>query len=334
MGGKQVGYVLIALIVLGIAGIVVRLVSAETEKSVLSGVRPLNENEIDKVVMRDADNEVIVEKRGDRWWVGQYPVVQLKFEEMWDTAAAFNGAELIASNPDNHGLMGVSPENTTVAQFWKGDGLQEEFFVGDKQYAPIGEKPITPWTPYARLCYLRYPDKDDVYSIYCDFPDRFTPDHRFWADPIVAEVPLDEIEVITFNYPDQRFDLKVVQSVWVIQSGGTEQQADAEKVLELLRQLELVVTDDFPSQEEVSRLNFSISDITLRLGTREGSIADSVVLQFLVREEGDEDVGTSYYIKNASLPYVYILDGTTSEAMLKRVEDLLPEATPASTPTP
>ena len=247
MGGKQVGYVLIALIVLGIAGIVVRLVSAETEKSVLSGVRPLNENEIDKVVMRDADNEVIVEKRGDRWWVGQYPVVQLKFEEMWDTAAAFNGAELIASNPDNHGLMGVSPENTTVAQFWKGDGLQEEFFVGDKQYAPIGEKPITPWTPYARLCYLRYPDKDDVYGIFCDFPDRFTPDYRFWANPIVAEVPLDEIEVITFSYPDQRFDLKVVQSVWVIQSGGTEQQADAEKVLELLRQLELVVTDDFPS---------------------------------------------------------------------------------------
>ncbi len=332
MVGKQLGFVLIALIALGIVGLVARLVSAETEAPILSNVRPLHEEVIDKVVMRDADNEVIVEKKGGGWWVGSYPAVKYRLADMWDTAQAFDGAELIATSPENHAVMGVDEENTTVVQFWRGDELIEEFFVGDKQYAPIGENPITPWTAYVRLCYLRYPDQDDVYGIFCEWPERFLPNPKFWKDPIITEIPLDEVQSLAFSYPDEQVELQVVNSVWVMTSDGVEREASPEVVLDVLKRVEFLVTDDFPTEDEASRLDFAIADTSLRIGTRQGASADSALLLFLVEEEGDEEVGPSYYVKTATEPYVYILDPDSASKLLKTAEDFIPEPTPTPTP--
>ena len=333
MGGKQVGFVFAALVVLGIAALVFRFISAEPEKIIIQDVAPLTEQSLDKVVIRNNEFETKIEKIDGDWLVGPYPVQRRRFEDMWTTTEMFDEAELIATNPENHPVMGVSPENGTLVEFWNGDNLVEEFFVGDQQFAPIGEQLITPWQNFVRLCYLRDPEEDDVYGIFCDFPDRFQPDPKFWKHPLITEIPRDEVESISFRYPEEEFNLRIENSVWVVSQGGAEVgQADPEKMLELLQAVEYLVTSDFPTDDEMSRLNFDLADITMFIQVRTGAIARSARLLLLERDEG------GFYVKRQGQDYSFIIDDQTAPFVLKRIEDLIPPPpqsdAEASTSTP
>lgn len=333
MGGKQVGFVFVALVVLGIAALVFRFVSAEPDEILLEGVAPLTEETLDKVVIRNNEFETVIEKVDGDWLVGPYPVQRRRFEDMWSTTQLFDEAELIATNPENHPLMGVSPENGTLVEFWNADDLIEEFFVGDQQFAPIGERLITPWQNFVRLCYLRNPEEDDVYGIFCDFPDRFLPDPKFWKHPLIIEIPRDEVESISFRYPEEEFNLRIENSVWVVRQGGAEVgQADPEKMLELLQAVEYLVTSDFPTDDEMSRLNFDLADITMFIQVRTGAISRSARLLLLERDEG------GFYVKRQGQDYAFLVDDQTAPFILKRITDLIPSPpqsdAEASTSTP
>ena len=319
MGGKQVGFVFVALVVLGIAALVFRFISAEPEKIVISDVAPLTEETLDKVVIRNNEFETRIEKIDGDWLVGPYPVQRRRFEDMWTTTEMFDEAELIATNPENHPVMGVSPENGTLVEFWNGDDLVEEFFVGDQQFAPIGERLITPWQNFVRLCYLRNPEEDDVYGIYCDFPDRFLPDPKFWKHPLITEIPRDEVESISFRYPEEDYSLRIENSVWVVSRDGAEVgQADPEKMLELLQAVEYLVTSDFPTDDEMNRLNFDLADITMFIQVRTGAISRSARLLLLERDEG------GYFVKRQGQDYAFIIDDQIAPFILKRIADLIP----------
>lgn len=320
MGGKQVVFVFAALAVLGIAALVFRFVSAEPNEILLTGVAPLNDEVLDKVVIRNNEFETVIEKVDGDWNVGPYPVQRRRFEDMWATTKMFDEAELIATNPENHPVMGVSPENGTLVEFWNEGNLVEEFFVGDQQFAPIGERLLTPWTSFVRLCFLRDPEQDDVYGIFCDFPDRFLPDPKFWKNPLITEIPRDEVEVVSFKYPDQEFDLRIANSVWVLSQDGVEVgQADPQTVLELLQNIEFLVTSDFPTDDQLRRLDFGIADITMFVQVRVGATSRSARLLLLERDEG------GYFVKRQDQDYAYILDDLSAPFILKRISDLIPQ---------
>ena len=319
MGGKQVGFVFAALVILGIAALVFRFISAEPDEILLTGVAPLTEETLDKVVIRNNEFETIIEKADGDWQVGPYPVQRRRFEDMWTTTQLFHEAELIATNPDNHPVMGVSPENGTLVEFWNQGELIEEFFVGDQQFAPIGERVITPWQNFVRLCYLRNPEEDDVYGIFCDFPDRFLPDPKFWKHPLITEIPRDEVESISFRYPEEEFNLKIENSVWVVSQGGAEVgQADPEVMLELLQAVEYMVTSDFPTDDELARLNFDLADITMFIQVRTGAISRSARLLLLERDEG------GYFVKSQGQDYAFVIDEQVAPFILKRLANLIP----------
>ncbi len=320
MGGKQVVLVFAALAVLGIAALVFRFVSAEPDEILLTGVAPLNEEVLDKVVIRNNEFETVIEKLDGEWNVGPYPVQRRRFEDMWATTKVFDEAELIATNPENHPVMGVSPENGTLVEFWNEGNLVEEFFVGDQQFAPIGERILTPWTSFVRLCFMRDPEQDDVYGIFCDFPDRFLPDPKFWKNPLITEIPRDEVEVVSFKYPDQEFDLRIANSVWLLSQDGVEVgQADPQVVLELLQTIEFLVTSDFPTDDQLRRLDFDIADITMFVQVRVGATSRSARLLLLERDEG------GYFVKRQDQDYAYILDDLSAPFILKRISDLIPQ---------
>ena len=328
MGGKQVVFVFAALVILGLAALVFRFISAEPDEILLTGVAPLTEETLDKVVIRNNEFETVIEKIDGDWQVGPYPVQRRRFEDMWATTEMFDEAELIAQNPENHPLMGVSPENGTLVEFWNQDELLEEFFVGDQQFAPIGERLITPWQQFVRLCYLRNPEEDDVYGIFCDYPERFKPDPKFWKHPLITEIARDEVETISFRYPEEDFSLSIENSVWVVRQGGAEVgQADPEKMLELLQAVEYLVTSDFPTDDELIRLNFDLADITMFIQVRTGSIARSARLLLLERDEG------GYFVKRQGQDYAFIIDDQVAPFILKRISDLIPPPPETTTET-
>ena len=342
MTGRHVGLVLIALIVLGLAALVTRLATTEYEMPVLTRVRPLTPDVIDKVVMRNDQFEtVLVKKDGGEWWAGPYPVLDIRLEDLWQAAGEFDGAELTSSNPNNHALMGVSPKNATTLQFWREDELQAEFLVGDQSYAPLveEERPLQPWSAYVRRCFLRYPDRDEVYGIFCAFPDIFGPDPARWPERRLAEIPREEVEVLTFSYPGEEFDLRADRSVWVVVSPDGAEPANLEIVQDYLQMLEFgQIFGGLLTSVEMEGLDFSEPDARLGVGAKAGAATKSVLLLFLeqpaVTESGEEEL-PAYYVKNAEKPYAFLLSGQRAKEVLKHKHDFfLPTPIPTRTPRP
>ena len=324
MQGKQVGYVLIAIILLGAAGLVARLLSTEAQVPVITGVRPLNAEVIDKVVLRDWESEVFIEKKPDgTWWTEGYPVFQNKLELFWDTAAKLKSAELVALNRENHDVMGVSPQFGTVVEFWEGDSLRDQFIVGDKQFvAKSEETAFFLWSVAARRCYLRHHDSNEVYAIYCEFPDMFDTRLRRWKYSLVADIPSSDVEAFTFSYPNDAFDVRLIESVWVVQDGDVAEQAVQTEVHGMLRAIDRgVATTAFPTAEETAELDWSNPDILMGVGTKPGSASKSVLLLFL-KKEGEGKQG-GYYVKGAENNWVHFLDNEDVAALLKSRSDLL-----------
>ena len=330
MSGRYVGFVLIAVIILGAAGIVFRLISTESATIKLFGdVRTLNSETVDKIVMRDAEQQTIVEKLDRQWWVGKYPALNIRMETLWETVSRISEAQLIATNSINHELMGVHPDNSTVLEFWNSDQLLERFIVGDKQYAPVGERIITPWTGSVRLCYLRRSDQVEVYALFCEFPEPFGTDSSFWKDPIVAAVPPDEIVSITYTYAGEKFSLKLVDSVWFVETEAGSEVARIDTITDLLNEIRQIVTREFPEEEELVELDWNIPHAMMAIEVAEGSSSRSVLLSFL-----QKGINPEFYVRDMSKSWSYFLNEEDSYSILKTKSDFVIKPSVAPTPYP
>ena len=177
---------------------------------------------------------------------------------------------------------------------------------------------------------MRLPDRDEVYAIYCQYPEPFGTDPSFWKDPIVAAVPPDEIEAIRFTYADQQFEVKLVNSVWMVESDARLEPASLETVNDLLLQLRQIVTRDFPEEDELADVDFTEPNAILGIGVGEGASSQSVLLLFVQKSKKE----LSFYVKDAEKAWVYFLDEEASSAILKTREDFRPVPTPTPTPFP
>ena len=89
-------------------------------------------------------------------------------------------------------------------------------------------------------------------------------------------------------------------------------------MLELLQAVEYLVTSDFPTDDEMNRLNFDLADITMFIQVRTGAISRSARLLLLERDEG------GYFVKRQGQDYAFIIDDQIAPFILKRIADLIP----------
>ena len=308
MKSRQVGIVLIALIVIGIAGLIARAVSSGPERLFLSGLLPIAVDVNDKITIREADSEAVLIRVGETWTIDNQPVFVPKLSQFWAAVAGLNGAQLIATNPKHHELMGVADGQGTVVSFYRSDFRQEEFIVGN-------------WTPDVRLCYLRRPAKDDVHGIECPNPATtvFDPDPDGWLNPVVVSIPGDEVEAVSFRYPGEEFVLATSEGRWMVLSDdGEANPADPFQVVTVLRTLELLLARGFVDDEEAKGLRFDVPDALIRVATMEGASNPNASLRFLKRDD------TSYYLKIPTRATVYIVGQDVIDALLKKRADFLP----------
>ena len=306
MKGRQVGLVLVALIAIGIAGLIIRAVSSGSDELVLSGLLPLPRDVIDKVIVRSEESEAELIRIGDTWVVGGNPVFPPKLEPFWAAVSDFEGAQLIAMNPVSHEPMGVGTGQGTRVSFFLGPAIQEQFIIGK-------------WSRDVRLCYIKRFLKDEVYGIPCLRPDIFDPDPDGWRNPVVVAIPRNEVESVTFAYPEEQFALQITAEGPVVVSGGEEQPANFFLVDALLSTLEVLVSSGFADEQEAKGLRFDVPDALVRVVTFEGAPTPTTSLRFLVRDD------TSYYLKTPTQSTVFILDRDFANGLLRRSGDLLLE---------
>ena len=310
MKSRQVGYVLMALIIVGIAGLVARAVASGSEELVLSGLLPLSQDAIDRVTLSTDGTEAVLKRTGDSqdWQIGRHATYAPKLGMFWEVVSDLEGAQLIATNPANHGRMEVGKGQGTVVSFYRGQAISERFVIGK-------------WTPEVLLCYVKRSGKKEVYGIPCPVAKIFDPDPDGWRNPVILRVPRNVVETITFTSPDEEFMLKISEGTWVVAtSGEVDQPADLGEVFNLLLVLEnLPDAEGFASEAEASPLRFDASTPAIRVGTVSESGFPTTRLRFLKRD------GESYWVKNPADPSVYFLNSAVVDFLLKKKSDFLLE---------
>ncbi|MCH8205506.1 MAG: DUF4340 domain-containing protein [Chloroflexi bacterium] len=308
MKSRQVGYVLMAMIALGIIALIVRVVSSSPDELVLSGLLPITTDVVDGVTIRSADGlrEAKLVRPGESqiWTINNRPVFQPKLNIFWSVVADFDGAQLVANNPDNHRRMGVADGQGTVLTFLIGDFEQEKFLIGN-------------WSIETGLCYLRRPEKTQVHAIECPGPASqvFDTDPEGWRDPVVMAIPRDEIKSVTFTYVDDEFVMKIEGGEVIVTSGDDQEFADLFQVERLMQAIESLLAIGFADDETARGLPFESPDAVVRVVTGEGARNPATRLRFLERDDG------SYYVRTGARTTVYILsEGVAAQLLISKSE--------------
>ena len=300
--------------VLVVVAVLAAVLSTGASERDLTGVSALTGDTLDRVVVRDETTEATLLKEDGTWMVGKYPVVAWLLDGLWAMTEQLEGADLVATNPDNHYLMGVTPATGSVIQFWSGGELLEEFFVGDREFARAapGSEIISPWTPSASSCFVRRPAEDEVYSVYCEEPNRFLPVPTWWADPIITQLIPQDIQSVTFRYPDGGYSLNKVSGIeWRLDDG--EQEANLTKTVDVIEQFRLFAADAYADEAEAAGVDFSQTDavVSLVIEEQDTGVRRDITILFVRRDD------EFYHVKDAATDWSYLVTTTSTAAMLQ-----------------
>ena len=297
-----------ALIAVGIVGLIFRVVTSGSDALVLSGILPISQEVVTKVTIRSDESETNLIRSGDTWRVGAQSVFPPKLGQFWGAVSEIDGAQLISVNEETQERIGVASGQGIVVSFFLGDFIQEEFTIGK-------------WTSDVRLCYVRRSGKVEVHAIECPVPAStiFDPDPDGWRNPVVSVIPRQEVESVAFSYPDEQFILKISEGQWVVDDGRGELPANPAQVDRLLSILEVLVASGFAEDDEAEDLDFTVSDASLRVATFEGAGAPTTRFRLLKRDD------ISYYLKTPAQATTFIIDGALARELMKRIGDFLGE---------
>lgn len=314
MKSKQVGYVLMALIAVGIAGLIIRVVARDGPEDTLAGLVQVSTEASDKITITNAESEAELVRLGDQssgyaWFINDQPVFSPKLDQFWLAVSDLYSAQLVAENPRSQTRMGVADgQGVEVSFFRDRRSLQERFIIGT-------------WKPEVRLCYVRRAGHDEVYGVPCPLGNIFDPTPDGWKNPVVAAIPPEEVASVEFSYLDEQFRLVFSpDEEWVIV--GTDDNvtpAHPMAVNAVLGSLQVMVSSGFAGEDEAEELNFAVPDAMVRVVTKQGATTPTTRLRLLVRDE------TTMYLKIPTQSTVFIVDQRSLGGLLLRKDDFLVE---------
>ncbi len=313
MKSRQVGYVLMALIAVGIAGLLFRVIAGDSDEIVLEGIVEVSQFSSDRILVEGNGLQTEIQRLGEpeeqKWFVDDQLVFEPLLQAFWQAVTDLNDAQLVSTNPDNHPRMGVVQGDAIEVSFFQDRrSLQEKFIVGT-------------WKPDVRLCYVRRAGHDETYGIPCPGGNIFNPDPNQWKNPVVASVPPSEIRELQFTYPDEQFAIRTNDDgEWVVlDMEGNEKPVNPMALQSIMASLQVVIASGFASDEEAEELNFTLPDVDLRIITHEEASTPTTRLRFLLRDDGH------FYVRQPTTRTVYIMDGQRAAQMLFRLSQVVDE---------
>ena len=303
MKSKQVGFVLMALILIGITGMGIKLISSDGDDFVMEGLMPITRDVITRVeISRGPESTQLHKIDQENWRVGKHKASAEMMYLFWEYVSDIPKAQLVARDQENHELFQIDDVNGTRVAFYLEQAIQEEFLIGE-------------WSENVKLCYIRKSAKSHVYGIPCpwDANGVFSSNSDFWRDRIIVTIPRTEIESFEFIYPNESESYSLERNEegdWIVSSDSTSDYADLRRVDDIVRIISTetgsLVAMGFADDSISKTLDFNSPDGSLRINT---VLNQSIKLKFI---EKDTD---SYYVKKPNDPTVYIVDSGSAKLL-------------------
>ena len=300
MKSRQVGFVLMALILIGIIGIGIKLISSDGDEFVMEGLMPITKDVVTRVeISRGPESTQLHKIDQETWRVGKHQASAEMMYLLWEYVSDIPKAQLIARNPKNHELFQIDDVNGTRVAFYLGQAIQEEFLIGE-------------WSENVKVCYVRKSAKTHVYGIPCpwDANGVFSSNSDFWRDRIVVTIPRSEIESFEFIYPNDSESYSLERNEegdWIVSSANVSGYADLRRVDDIVRIVSTetgsLVAMGFADASISKTLDFNFPDGSLRINT---ILNQSIKLKFIERN------ADSYYVKKPNDTTVYIVDSESA----------------------
>jgi len=311
MKSRQVGYVLIALILLGVGGLIGRIITDSSNQFVMKGLMPISGDVIDRVQITEGDiTSELIKVTDEVWRVGKHDVFSPRMNDFWSHVNDIPQAQLVARKPKHHDLLGVTGKNNITITFFLGPSIQEEFHIGN-------------WSPEVKLCYVRKPGKDETYVIPCERDGVFSANPDTWRDPIVVSIPPQTIESFEFIFPNSKDSYKVLRGSgedWLVTTrngdGNDENDgiADTQFMSVLTQTVNIVPALGFEEDSIAKTLDFDAPDGALRINTYKDSGSPTTRIKLIRKDD------STYYAKIPSQSTVYIVDGAMAEFLMSKRE--------------
>ena len=275
---------------------------------VLSGLMPISEDVIDKIVITSNENEesVTLLKLGSSWTLENQKVFQNKLDAFWAITSYFEGAQLTSKNPKSHSKIGINDNQGVSLEFYVANYLQEKFIIGK-------------WTNDSRLCYFRKPGKSEVYSTECPVPTDTIFDTKVsgWQDPLILAIPKNEIAEIQYIYLNEEFNIINNGNDQTIVSQDGNQFAKWLPLNTIFQSFSGLISNGFVNKDDSISIQLKDPLATIKIKTIDNANNKSVTLKFL---EFDEK---NYYVYIAGSPTVYILEKDIGDLILLKKSELI-----------
>ncbi len=205
---------------------------------------------IDKIIIKRDDQQLILEKKGQEWYLEDRLVSANKVKKILAEMENWQLEGPVAKQPASHERLGVK------------DGLRVEYWQGEKEEFSllIGKQAQLPASTY-----IRRVGQNEVYVVDVYLPPHFALSPNYWWDKTVVQIKRDLVEKIKFNYPDDSFELVYQDGSWLAKKPGNNFAVKAGVMDSLFNNLdslqadEIILTDDKKDKFKQSRRVYQIT---------------------------------------------------------------------------
>ncbi len=256
---------------------------------------------VDLLRVEAPDETVELTKEGDKWWLTKplrYPAAERTVQTAIQKLQEMKKLSLITEKADRYNEFQVSDSGATLITV--GQAGKTTTFV-------LGKSGPSMQTTYARMA-----NSDEVWEIAGNHAGTFKKKAKDWRDKTITDVDMNTINKVVVEYPDQTITATLVDTVWKIDTG--KEQFDAEKSLveRLTRMISKTNAVDFVDTLSANAFDHPAAHVVAT--TTEGETLD---LKLIPKDEEKKQ----YIVRKAGASSDYTIYESTANALMKKPDD-------------
>ena len=271
---------------------------------VVSVDRPLIEadsSNITKLEIHSATNDVVLVKQGGLWIVDgekPYPVNDRTLATALGKFAQMSKKALISERPERFADMEVDDSA----------GVKIAIHLGDEVINLIlGKAGPTFQTSYARL-----DGSNKIWEVSGNHRGTFDRKRDDWRDKTICKYEMADFKKFLLTYPDQSYSVELQDSIWHVNTGKTEFDADTKLVERLSRMVSRMNAVEFA--DTLTEDAFDKPDFHIVASLISGETVDIKLIEY------DEE---KFLLRKTGSVSDFVIYKATAEALMKQPDDFV-----------